>query len=216
MEERKSRIILSLDGFEGEPADVVRAFGPLVHSFKIGLPLLLDERRDAMIAAIHQDNPDCRRIFIAANLADIANTVCRTIAGIKKFPGVSMVSVSYFGGSKVLQAAVQAAGDIRVIGFAVRDADTITAYAATSKTYGLAGFAVPYYAIRQVRKVCGSEFIVIACGLKPHRGGRYSPIEAIKDGATYAVIGWQTLPQNVGAAKKKLQEINTNIARVIA
>jgi orotidine-5'-phosphate decarboxylase len=174
-------------------------------------------------------------VFLDLKFHDIPNTVagaCRIAAS----QGVWMLNVHASGGSRMMLAAREAVDSARArplligvtvltslsdaemteIGFSGSAADNVLCLAALSKACGLDGIVCSSQEARNLKTVHGAAFLLVTPGIRLEGGAAgdqkrvLTPLEAIKMGADYLVIG-----RSISQAKDPvgtLHAINEQIA----
>ncbi len=186
-----SRLVLALDETNGEKAlKVAESVSDMVDAIKINWPLVLSEGPQ-MITKLSEFS----EVICDFKVADIPNTV-KLIVENAVSRGASAVIVHAFTGDDSLRAAVEAAGDAEI--FAVTEmshpgAKMFTAQHAEEMARlgvecGAKGFIAPATRpdrIAAIRSVVG-DLKILSPGVGA-QGGKAS--DAIKAGATYAIVG---------------------------
>jgi len=186
----KQKIILALDvSTESEAVDLVRELKDLVGGFKVGLELF-NSAGPRVIESIR--NAGTERIFYDGKFHDIPNTVAGAARAAVRM-GVWMFNVHTTGGSAMMRAAVEAAGDEAhrlgvemplVVGVTVLTSisqealnhelsvpmlmeNHVTHLAQLAQNSGLAGVVASPLEIPPVKTACGPEFLVVVPGVRP-------------------------------------------------
>lgn len=238
MQEIKDKLIVALDVETLEKAEsLVNKLFPLVTIFKVGSQLFTTCGPEI----IHIINKRGGKVFLDLKFCDIPNTVAKAVEAAKDLD-VYMLTVHTFGASReMLRAAVAAAkGKNRplIIGvtlltsldknilseFGIRRLLTneVITLATMAKEEGLDGIVCSPQEIQYIRRrksIFGEKFIIVTPGVRPksyslHEHRRVTtPLEAIKKGADYVVIGRPVVESNnpYGATKRILEEIEETI-----
>lgn len=186
----KQKIILALDvSTESEAVDLVRELKDLVGGFKVGLELF-NSAGPRTIESIR--NAGAEHIFYDGKFHDIPNTVAGAARAAVRM-GVWMFNVHASGGSVMMRAAVEAAGDEAhrlgvemplVVGVTVLTSisqealnhelsvpmlmeNHVTHLAQLAQNSGLVGVVASPWEIPPVKTACGPEFLVVVPGVRP-------------------------------------------------
>ncbi|MGA7626492.1 MAG: orotidine-5'-phosphate decarboxylase [Candidatus Acidiferrales bacterium] len=154
-------------------------------------------------------------IFLDLKFHDIPNTVARAVGAAVKLPGVRLMTLHAAGGSAVLHAAREAAGNKRgrpmLLGVTVLtsfDSATlheigmegplgsrVLALALLAKNAGLDGIVASAHEAAAVRAELGAQFKILVPGVRPASAAANdqsrvaTPGEAVRAGADYLVVG---------------------------
>lgn len=183
-----------------------------------------------------------KNIFLDLKFHDIPNTVAGAVGSATKI-GANIINIHAAGGLEMMRAAAEVAekqvselGSPKptLLGVTIltsvnetnfqRDfgterklTDQVAYLAELSQIAGLDGVVASPLEIGLIRKVCGSDFVIVTPGVRPAWAASndqqrvMTPAEAIDAGADYIVVGRPiTAADNPrGAARTILQEINT-------
>ena len=226
----RQRLIVALDVSSSAAAQkIAAAVGDSAFTFKVGMQLYTAEGpqvvRDLVAAG--------RRVFLDLKYHDIPNTVGAAVAEAGKL-GVSMLTVHASGSTKMLQAAVEAAGaypDLMVLAVTVltsmntKDLETIgtngsleesvVRLAKIALAQGCQGIVTSAREASAVRKELGYDFAVVTPGVRPAGSAVgdqvrvVTPAQAIAAGASHIVVGRPITeaPDPAAAAKAILTQI---------
>ncbi len=185
----RDRLILALDtGSAGEARQLIEELRDYVGLFKVGLELFC-RTGPALLAELHREAVP---VFFDGKFMDIPNTVARATAAITAC-GVSMFNVHASGGSKMMQAAVEAAaktchenglgkpislavtvltslGDSDLsdqLGVMSAVEDQVCRLALLAKQAGLDGVVASAGEVVRLREVCGADFVLVTPGVRP-------------------------------------------------
>lgn len=173
-------------------------------------------------------------VFLDLKFHDIPNTVaaaCRAAANL----GVWMLNVHALGGRAMMSAAREAvaagphrpkliavtvltsmgASDLAEVGVAGSPAEAVTRLARLTRDCGLDGVVCSAREAAALRAACGDDFLLVTPGIRPASAAVgdqvriATPGDAIKNGASYLVIG-RPITQAPDPLRA-LEQINTEI-----
>ena len=236
----KERLVLALDVDNFKKAEeLVGKLSDYVGVFKIGNQLFSAEGPKI----INMINDRGSKVFLDLKFHDIPNTVARAAEVATKL-GVYIFNVHTSGGYEMMRAAAEASEKISLalgvrkplilgvtlltsinqeilekeIGIKKRIEKQVVHLAKLAKTAGLDGVVASSWEIKEIRKACGENFVILTPGIRP--AGKSSddqkrvmtPREAIKLGADFLVIGRpiRNASNPVEAAKEILREMEGN------
>jgi orotidine-5'-phosphate decarboxylase len=151
-------------------------------------------------------------VFLDLKFHDIPNTVAGAVASACRL-GVSLVDVHGLGGKAMMEAAVGAlpAMGIRLLAITIltsHDEETlgqigvngsmsasVRRLALLAHEAGLDGVVVSPQEVSVVRETCGSDFLIVAPGIRPSgaavgdQARAATPAVALASGADYIVVG---------------------------
>jgi orotidine-5'-phosphate decarboxylase len=211
------KLILALDfGRLNEALDMARSMAGLVGMFKINIHLFTAEGPDA-VRKIGALGPG---IFLDLKYHDIPNTVAGAISAAAELPDVRLLDLHATGGAAMMRAGTQAltrnAGprrpkllgitlltsldkaDLRRVGIGGTPGSRALSLARLAKRCGLDGVVASPKEVRQIRRGCGRNFLIVVPGIRPAQDGPRgaddqarvaTPAEAIRAGADYLVVG---------------------------
>ena len=156
----------------------------------------------------------CRKVFLDLKFHDIPNTVAGAVTEAAKL-GVSMLTVHASGGSKMLQAAADAAAqspakpmvlavtvltsltdaDLAEIGFRGNVITEVIMLGSLARNAGCGGLVASAMETRELRRELGNDFAIATPGVRPagtsvgDQARVLTPAQAIAAGATYLVVG---------------------------
>ena len=185
----------------------------VVGMFKVGLELFVEAGPD-IVHVIKGTGP--AEIFLDLKLHDIPATVHRAMNRVAEM-GVTFATVHCGESSRMLEAAVAGGGnhvgilgvtvltsvsaeDIAGAGFTAEFSSNLSALvkkrAVMAKAAGCAGVVCSGQEVKQIKAVCGSQFIAVTPGIRPawqagddDQRRIVTPARAIADGSDYLVIG---------------------------
>ncbi len=141
--------------------------------------------------------------------------MAKAVSGALKLPHVRLLTLHASGGTAVMKAAREAAGDrkdrpkllavtvltsfdeatLREIGMSDLIESRAVALACLAKKAGMDGAVCSAHEARAIRRACGPKFIILIPGVRPSRGAANdqsriaTPAEAVRAGANYLVVG---------------------------
>jgi len=178
-------------------------------------------------------------IFLDLKFHDIPKTVGGAITAATRLPGVQLLNVHATGGLQMMRAAAKALAGatpetrqpkllavtiltsldqaaLRQAGITGTPRARAVSLARLAKRAGLDGVVASPHEIRQIRRACGGDFLIVVPGVRPLAGGpRHrddqarvaTPGEAIRAGADYLVVGRPiTAAADPGAAARAILE----------
>ena len=209
--EARDRLIVALDvSTAAEAQKIVAAVGASASTFKVGKQLFTAEGP----AVVRELVASGRKVFLDLKFHDIPNTVgaaVRSAAGL----GVSMLTVHASGGAKMLRAAADAAksaknpplllavtvltslgdADLQEIGVSGRAEDQVLRLAELARNNGCLGVVASPAEVKKLREMLGTGFAIVTPGVRPagadagDQARIATPGDAIRNGATYLVVG---------------------------
>jgi orotidine-5'-phosphate decarboxylase len=211
----------------------VEMLSEVVGMFKVGLELFV-EAGPEIIHMIKKNG--LAEIFLDLKFHDIPETVQRTMSRVADL-GVTFATVHCGESSRMLEAAVAGSGgsvgvlgvtvltsvskeDLGGAGFAAEfsnnPASLVVKRAAMAKAAGCMGVVCSGQEVKQIKAVCGPEFIAVTPGIRPawqtgddDQRRIVTPARAILDGSDYLVIGRpiRDAKDPLWAAKQVAEEI---------
>ncbi len=227
----ESRIIVALDFDRANHAlDIVAQLDPRLCRVKVGKELFTT----AGPQLVEQLTNSGFDVFLDLKFHDIPNTVAKACKAAASM-GVWMVNVHALGGKKMLQAARDALpinsstkliavtlltsidrSDLQDIGLQGEPDQIVQRLARLTKDCGLDGIVCSALEAESLRNTIGDDFCLVTPGIRPADGNLddqkrvATPLQAIKNGADYLVIG-----RPITQAKDPLfalQQINQEIS----
>ena len=204
----RERLIVALDVPNAQAAgELVSSIGDAAGIYKVGLQLFTAEGPGLVRDLVSSG----RQVFLDLKLHDIPTTVGRAVKSAASL-GVSMLTVHAAGGSDMLRAAVEAAGqrsnilavtvltsfgdeDLREIGVPGPIPDQVLRLAFLAQKAGCAGVVTSARETALVRKSLGESFAIVNPAIRPagiaqdDQERTATPAEAILAGATHIVVG---------------------------
>jgi len=236
----KERLVLALDVDDFKKAEeLVGKLSDYVGVFKIGNQLFTAEGTEV----VNMINEREGKVFLDLKFHDIPNTVARAAEVATKL-GVYIFDVHTSGGYEMMKAAAEASKKIssalglrkplilgvtlltsinqeileKDLGIKRRLEEQVVHLAKLAKEAGLDGVVASSREIKEIRKACGEDFVILTPGIRP--AGKSSddqkrimtPGEAIKLGADFLVIGRpiRNASNPVEATKEILKEMEEN------
>jgi len=236
----RERLVLALDVDNFKKAEeLVGELSDYVGVFKIGSQLFTAEGAKV----VNMVNDKGGKVFLDLKFHDIPNTVARAAEVAAKL-GVYIFNVHTSGGYEMMKTAAEATKKTSLalginkplilgvtlltsinqeilekeIGIKKRLEEQVVHLAKLAKAAGLDGVVASSWEIKEIRKVCGEDFVILTPGIRPM--GKSSddqkrvmtPREAIKLGADFLVIGRpiRNAANPVKAAKEILREMEGN------
>lgn len=211
MSDAREHLIVALDVSSAAAAQkIVAAVGESAFFYKVGKQLFTAEGP----AIVRDLVASGRRVFLDLKFHDIPNTVAAAVAEAAKLK-VSMLTVHASGGSRMLQAASQAAAasaakplvlgvtvltsfreaDVEEVGFSGRVVDNVLRLAALARANGCGGIVTSAREAGEVRRELGAGFAIVTPGVRPagsevgDQARVVTPAQAIAAGATHIVVG---------------------------
>ena len=209
-------MILALDfGRLNEALDMARSTAGLVGMFKINIHLFTAEGPEA-VRKIGALGPG---VFLDLKYHDIPNTVAGAISAAAELPEVRLLDLHASGGAPMMRAAAEAFAqrgnsrakllgitiltsldqdELRRVGIGGTPGSRALGLARLAKKCGLDGVVASPKEVRQIRRACGRDFLIVVPGIRPPQAGPRSaddqariatPAEAIRAGADYLVVG---------------------------
>jgi orotidine-5'-phosphate decarboxylase len=201
------QIILAVDVPDGDSA--MRLLEPMagrIRWAKIGLQLFVAEGPQ-IVRKVRAAGFD---VFLDLKFYDIPNTVTGAIRSVREL-GVGMTTIHLAGGPAMVEAAVEEAGSLLVLGVTVltsMDAgqlaatgvqntpqEQVLALAQSGQAVGLRGVVASPREVCALRAACGAGLTIVTPGIRPtgadagDQSRTASPASARADGADYLVIG---------------------------
>lgn len=236
----REKLVLALDVDDFKKAEeLVGKLSNYVGVFKIGNQLFTAEGAKV----VNMVNERGGKVFLDLKFHDIPNTVARA-AEVATELGVYIFDVHISGGYEMMKTAAEASKKISLIlgirkplilgvtlltsinqeilekdlGITRRLEEQVVHLAKLAKAAGLDGVVASSWEIKEVRKVCGEDFIILTPGIRPtvksfdDQKRVMTPREAIKLGSDFLVIGRpiRNAANPVEAAKNILKEMEGN------
>lgn len=236
----RERLVLALDVDDFKKAEqLVGELSDYVGVFKIGSQLFTAEGAKV----VNMVNDKGGKVFLDLKFHDIPNTVARAAEVAAKL-GVSIFNVHTSGGYEMMKAAAEVTAKTsqelgirkplilgvtlltsinqkileKEIGVKKKLEEQVVHLAKLAKAAGLDGVVASSWEIKEIRKVCGEDFVILTPGIRPvgkssdDQKRIMTPREAIKLGADFLVIGRpiRNAANPVEAAKEILREMEGN------
>lgn len=211
---RSERLIVALDlAGESEAKALVKQLKKDVSIFKVGLQLFTSTGPSIIKALQRSDH----KVFLDLKFHDIPTTVAKATMEATKL-GVSILTVHALGGKEMMERAVEAAHetaaklglqrpmivavtvptsrqDIQEIGIRDGIQETVLNLARLAQAAACDGVVCSPREIEGVRQVCGSDFVIVAPGIRlasdeaDDQRRVDTPQAAFEKGANYIVVG---------------------------
>lgn len=176
-------------------------------------------------------------VWVDLKSLDIPETVKSTVAELRAL-GVQYVTIHLQGGSKMIEAAVESAGDeVKVLGITVltsisqemftnelRIGGTIENHvlhlANLGKNHGVHGVVCSPLEVKAVRKASGTDFLLVTPGIRFAETDQQdqervaTPGNAIRWGSSLLVMGRPLIQDGAAAAGRALAEIEAALAEL--
>ena len=167
-------------------------------------------------------------VFLDLKFHDIPNTVSKTIQNFQQFRNIKMLTIHASGDAEMIKCAVEAAEKIDVIAVTVLTStreklDTIEEVKRLTEkalSNNAAGIVCSSHEVKILREEFGNDFKIVVPGIRPSwyaleddQSRTGTPLETLKDGADYIVIGRPiTSSDNIyEASTKVINEIRNQI-----
>ena len=207
----KDRLIVALDVSSAAKAQaIVHSLGESATTYKVGKQLFTAEGPQVVRDLIASG----RKVFLDLKFHDIPNTVGAAVRSACEL-GVHMLTVHASGGSRMLKAASDAAGqssakplvlavtvltsftdaDVEEVGMNGRVLDQALRLGALARNAGCRGLVASAKEVRELRRQLGDDFAIVTPGVRPAGSAAgdqarvVTPAEAVAAGSTYLVIG---------------------------
>jgi len=194
---------------------MARGLAGIVGLFKINIHLFTAEGPEA-VRKIGELGPG---IFLDLKYHDIPNTVAGAISAAAELPHVRLLDLHATGSEAMMRAGAQALGnrgehrprllgitiltslgqpDLRRVGISGTPGSRALSLAKLVKRCGLDGVVASPKEVRQIRRGCGRDFLIVVPGIRPAQRSQSrrddqarvaTPAEAIRAGADYLVVG---------------------------
>jgi orotidine-5'-phosphate decarboxylase len=227
----KDRLIIALDVSRASEAQkIVAEIGDTASTYKVGKQLFTAEGPQVVRDLVASG----RKVFLDLKFHDIPNTVAGAVKSAAEL-GVSMLTVHASGGSKMLRAAAEAAGqssskplilavtvltslndeDLQELGSPVGVADQVLRLAGIARNAGIGGIVASAHEARSLRRNLGEGFAIVTPGVRPagsdpgDQARVVTPADALQAGASHIVVGRPVTgdPNPAAAAKRILEEL---------
>ena len=222
-------IIVALDvESAGQARTIVRHIGPAIDFYKVGLELYTAAGLDLVKELIAEG----KQIFLDLKMYDISETVKRAAAQVARIDGIRFLTVH--ASKAVVQAAVEATvgsnlqilavtvltsydqSDLADLGYTCTVPELVAHLARKAAEAGTHGLVCSPLEVTNIRQIIGYEKPLITPGVRSpgtDAGDQKrvaTPAQAIKNGATYLVMGRQITRAAHPAAevKRVLDEIS--------
>lgn len=228
------RIIVPLDVPTKAAAIALVETLPDVSFWKVGLELFVSSGPEILTELKQRQ----KRIFLDLKFHDIPNTVARACRSAAQY-GVDLLTVHATAGRRALKDAQAALSEAteppkliaitlltslssRDLAFDLKVPVELPQFtlemALMAKECGLAGAVCSPHEAKQIKQVCGQDFLLVCPGIRPQpisvtgdQKRTMTPADAIKSGADYLVIGRPitAAPDPVAAFARICEELGT-------
>ncbi len=227
----KDRLIVALDVPGASQArQIVQSIGEAATTYKVGKQLFTAEGPQVVRDLVSSG----RKVFLDLKFHDIPNTVAAAVRSAAELR-VSMLTVHASGGSKMLQAAAEAAAqsphppvilavtvltslsdaDLQELGISGTALTQVLRLAALARSAGCGGVVASAKEAGELRRELGEGFAIVTPGVRPAGSAAgdqarvVTPHDAIAAGATHLVVGRPILeaPNPAEAAAAIVAEI---------
>jgi orotidine-5'-phosphate decarboxylase len=194
---------------------MARSLVGFVGMFKINIHLFTAEGPDA-VRKIGALGPG---IFLDLKYHDIPNTVAGAVSAAAELPKVRLLDLHTTGSEAMMRAGADALAklgtdrpkllgitiltslkqsDLRRVGIGGTPGSRALSLARAAKKCGLDGVVASPQEVRQIRRACGRDFLIVVPGirlvsdeskLRDDQARVATPAEAIRAGADYLVVG---------------------------
>jgi orotidine-5'-phosphate decarboxylase len=202
-----ARVAVALDTPDRDEFDQwCRFFGPRVGVLKVGLECFYRFGS----SAVEEARRHAAALFLDLKLHDIPNTVAGAVASVRSL-GADLITVHAAGGSPMLEAAVAAAGETRILAVTLLthlgDAELaeldlhgpgmerVKNWALLARRSGCAGVVSSPRELESLRPALAPPFLLVTPGIRPSGSGHddqrrvATPAEALAGGSDLLVIG---------------------------
>src|SRR5664280_283816 len=208
MPETRDRLIIALDVDSASQAQqIVQAVGESASTFKVGKQLFTAEGPQIVRDLVSSG----KKVFLDLKFHDIPNTVAAAVRQASALR-VDMLTVHASGGSKMLNAAAEAAGnnvlvlavtvltsladeDLSEIGVAGNVQAQVLRLARLAGASGIRGLVASAHEARELRRELGDDFAIVTPGVRPAGAAKgdqarvVTPADALRAGASHIVVG---------------------------
>ncbi len=227
----RDRLIVALDVSSATQArQIVQSIGDSASTYKVGKQLFTAEGPQIVRELVASG----RKVFLDLKFHDIPNTVAAAVREAARL-NVSMLTVHASGGSKMLQAAADAAAqstskpmvlavtvltsladaDLSELGVSGNVATQVLRLGSLARATGCGGLVASAKEAAALRRELGEGFAIVTPGVRPagtaagDQARVLTPAQAIASGATYLVVGRPILeaPDRALAAQNIVGEI---------
>jgi len=228
MPETRDRLIIALDVDSASQAQqIVQAVGESFSTFKVGKQLFTAEGPQIVRDLVSSG----KKVFLDLKFHDIPNTVAAAVRQASALR-VDMLTVHASGGSKMLNAAAEAAGnnvlvlavtvltsladeDLSEIGVAGNVQAQVLRLARLARASGIRGLVASAHEARELRRELGDDFAIVTPGVRPAGAAKgdqarvVTPADALRAGASHIVVGRpiSEAPDPAQAVREILREL---------
>ncbi len=228
-ESLRERLIIALDVRNATEAQaLVQKIGGGAVFYKVGLQLFVAEGPRFVRDLVNSG----KKVFLDLKFHDIPNTAAGAVKSAAEL-GASLLTIHAAGGTKMMAAAVEAAGktgakilavtmltsiaeaEIKELALSGCVEDRVLTLAELAKNSGCHGVVASPREASQIRKVVGGEMLIVTPGIRPageaagDQARISTPADALRAGATHLVVGRPITeaPDPAAAAQAILKEM---------
>jgi orotidine-5'-phosphate decarboxylase len=205
----KNPLIIALDVETAEQArELVARLGGDASFYKVGMELYAAAGMDFVRELIGQG----KQVFLDLKMYDIGETVKRAVAQVA---GIGVALTTVHGSGPVMRAAVEGRGgaglrllgvtvltsfdkeDLADLGYPCEVSDLVKLRVRKAMEAGIDGLVCSPLEVSAVREITGPGAVLVTPGVRSAGAGKgdqkrvATPAEAMRDGASYLVIGRQ-------------------------
>ncbi len=204
-------LIVALDvSTPSEATKIVQSIGESAGLYKVGKQLFTAVGPEIVRDLVASG----KKVFLDLKFHDIPNTVAAAVRSASDL-GVSMMTVHAAGGSKMLNAAVEAAAstarpplilavtvltsftdqDLQEVGFSGKTTDNVLRLASLAQAAGCGGVVSSVAEVKALRQLLGAGFAIVTPGIRPTGSAAgdqariATPSAAIAAGVSHIVVG---------------------------
>ncbi len=228
MPETRDRLIIALDVDSASQAQqIVQSVGESASTFKVGKQLFTAEGPQIVRDLVSSG----KKVFLDLKFHDIPNTVAAAVRQASALR-VDMLTVHASGGSKMLNAAAETAGnnvlvlavtvltsladeDLSETGVAGSVQAQVLRLARLARASGIRGLVASAHEARELRRELGDDFAIVTPGVRPAGAAKgdqarvVTPADALRAGASHIVVGRpiSEAPDPAKAVREILREL---------
>ncbi len=209
----KNAVFTAIDTLDLTAATALgRSLAAICGGLKLGKEFFTAHGPAGVLAIAGAETP----LFLDLKFHDIPNTVAGGVRAAAKTMAPNMLTIHASGGPAMIAAAADAAAefgearplilavtvltsldeaDLAATGVAGRVADQVLRLATLAQANGADGVICSPQEIKALRQACGPDFKLVVPGIRPAGSAAgdqkriKTPVEAIRDGASFLVVG---------------------------